>query len=400
MKKLYLLLLAAIIGVADALILKGFEFIVTDGSLYLWNDIFKTDVYRWGVIPLAIALSVVFGFVLRGTKQNRLVKPKLNSVEEESSPEPPTLKSLGTILIVGIVSLLAGASLGPEASLVALCGGLGTWVALRINADEAAPLLMLASIGGLLVAFINSFFLVLMPLLMLWKKKQLKVPTVLPVVLASLTSFLTLWLIDPNANTFGQLTWPRFPIDEFALALALGFATAGLGWLLKKFITRIHKQAQKINKKLPWWVVAGLFGSVIGVLYFIGGPTIQFSGSAGSQMLLSQQSTYTLTILVVIFATKLLATGWSLATGYRGGLVFPSIFIGITIAMIAEQLTGISNAGVLIGSVAGVFAAMTGPAMGFIFIAAILPFSMIFVALAGIIGATAGNKVLSKLNLD
>jgi H+/Cl- antiporter ClcA len=400
MKKLYLLLLAAIIGVADALILKGFEFVTTEGSLYVWNDIFKTDVYRWGVIPLAIVLSIVLGFVLRWTNQERLVKPKLSPVDKEPNAGPPTLKTLGIITIVGIVSLLAGASLGPEASLVAITGGLGTWVALRTKNEKAAPLMELASIGGLLVAFVSSLFLLLIPILMLWQKKQLKIATALPVLIAGSTSFITLLIMDPSANTFGELAWPHFPLSEIALALALGFTTAGLGWLLKKFISRVHGTATKFQSKLSWPVTAGIFGSIIGVLYFIGGPTIQFSGSVGTQQLVTAAPTYTLTILIIILFTKLLVTGWSLATGYRGGLVFPSIFVGVSIALIAERLTGITNTGVMVGAIAGVLAAMTGPAMGFIFVMAILPFTMVFVALAGTVGAVAGNKLLSKLNLD
>src|SRR6185437_1996241 len=121
--------------------------IVNHGTQYIWDDLFHSNVERWRVIPLA----VIFGLALSGLfvllKQQRLVPPKINSVEAEASVERPTLKGLGIITVIGIASLLAGASLGPEASLVALTGGIGMWFAYKSGNDKTAKLLELASVG-------------------------------------------------------------------------------------------------------------------------------------------------------------------------------------------------------------------------------------------------------------
>jgi hypothetical protein len=53
---------------------------------------------------------------------------------------------------------------------------------------------------------------------------------------------------------------------------------------------------------------------------------------------------------------------------------------------------------VTIGSVAGVFAAMTGPAVGFIFIAGLVPVSLLGIAVVGILGAAVGNKLCRTLD--
>lgn len=40
------------------------------------------------------------------------------------------------IVITAFVSLISGASLGPEASLADACGGIGTWISDRLKLDE------------------------------------------------------------------------------------------------------------------------------------------------------------------------------------------------------------------------------------------------------------------------
>lgn len=397
-KKLLILVLAVFIGVLDALILKAFEFIVNDGSNYIWNDLFHTDVNRWGVVPLAISFSLILSILFRWTRQKRLVPPKLNSTEADETTEKPTLKSLGVITVIGLASLLAGASLGPEASLVAIASGLGLWMAYRNNLGPTAKLLELASISGLLVAFFGSMIIALMPLLFLWQKKQLKVATALPALLAAASAYGTLWLIDPEAVGYGTIpAAPHFKVIDFGLALIVGFAAALLGWALKYFILKTAKLAKTMNDRLTWVVSAAIFGLVIGLLYWAGGQSIQFSGSEGSRLLLDHAPAYGLGTLLVILVTKLLATGWSLATGYRGGLVFPSVFIGLSIALIAENISGDSSVGILLGAVAGVFSAMLGPVVGLIFISSIIPIKLVGIAIAGIAGAFVGNKLMSRL---
>jgi H+/Cl- antiporter ClcA len=95
---------------------------------------------------------------------------------------------------------------------------------------------------------------------------------------------------------------------------------------------------------------------------------------------------------------KLLATAWSLAAGYRGGLVFPSIYSGVVIFLIVHALFGTSSNGILLGSVAGILGAMTGAVAGGIFVIAVIPYTLLPLAIVGIIGAAAGNRLIGKLS--
>ena len=63
------------------------------------------------------------------------------------------------IVITAFVSLIAGASLGPEAPLADACGGMGTLAADKLKLDEQETRTMgYSGVSGMLAAFITSPF--------------------------------------------------------------------------------------------------------------------------------------------------------------------------------------------------------------------------------------------------
>ena len=241
------------VGVADGLVFLGFEWVAKDVTHWVWNDLAGSDAARWRVLPLAIVLSLGLSAVLRWTRQPRWIPPHLDpleSAEHGDGGAPPSPAALGATLAAGGASMVAGASLGPEAPLMGFAAGLGAWVAAR--AAVAAETLVLASVGA--------------------------------------------------------------------------------------------------------WALAG------------------------------------------IVVVKLLVTSWSLSTGYRGGLVFPSVFAGVAISLlVASVLPGVAGPGILLGSVAGLLVEMTAPALGAILLLALLPGALLPLGFAGAAGAIAGRALLGRI---
>jgi len=397
-QRLGLIAAAVVIGAANTVVLKLFIGAVDAGTTDLWDDVFHTDDHRWLVVPLALVLGIVLAGVLLAVRQPRLPPPHTNSLAFADDDEPATLTGIGMILFVGLCCLLAGASLGPEAALVGFAAGFGLWCGQRTGDGPTARLLQLASVGALLVAFVGSFLLVLLPLLMLAQKKQLKVGSAVPVVVASASAFGTLWLIDHGTTGYGSIpASTHFSIGDVLVAALAGLVAAIFGWALHQLIAWLHTVAVGLDARVVWPVAAAVFGAVIGVAYLAGGESVEFSGQKGTVMLLQHQPAYALGALLVILFAKMLATSWSLGAGYRGGLVFPSVFIGATIALIADNLFGTSGPGVLIGAIAGVFSAMAGPIVALIFIGSLIPIKLLGIAVVGIAGATVGNRLCTKL---
>lgn len=395
--------LAVAIGAVDALVFVGFEWVVKDGTDWVWDGLAGSDVSRWRVVPLAIALSLALSAALRLLGQPRWTHPHLDPLAAaEGDAPPPTLSTLAVILLVGAGSLLAGASLGPEATLVALAMGLGTWAALRAGLGTGAQLLALASVGALLVAFLGSLIAMAIPLLVLWQRaRRLPVIAVVTIVIASVAAWATLLLARGEAQGYGSV--PSFDVRarDYAAALLLGGLAIGIGVLLRWFIDRLAGVTRRLDERAPWWLAASVFGAVIGVLYLIGGRSVEFSGSEGSAMLLDGEVSYGAGALLGLVLVKLLVTGWSLSAGYRGGLIFPSLYAAVALSIAAATaFPDVAGPGVLIGSIAGLLVEMTAPALGVVMLLALLPLEMLPLGLAGAAGAVGGRALLTRWQGD
>jgi H+/Cl- antiporter ClcA len=389
-------LIALVLGVAVGIVFMLFEWIVKDGTDFIWNDVFNTDEVRWLVVPLAIILGVAFGWTLKQTGQEQLPKIHTNFAEAEP-PKKIDMKDIGIVFLVGAVSLLAGASLGPEASLVSLSSGLGMWVASKAGLDEQRQLMMLAGVGALLVAFFGSLLLAVVPVLLLKQAGKLNRKTILPPLAAALGTYLIIAFLSGDVKGWGGIPLsPHFKFKDLLLAFLLGLlASIAVAWLNKQ-VFKFRDYAETIYKKYTWWKASAIFGGVIGLLYWIGGQSVQFNGSAGTVMLVKHSAEYGTLALAGLVVIKLLVTAWSLAAGYRGGLVFPSIYTGVALSLFIGSLaSGLGGPGTTIGAVAGIITALTTPALGAIMLISLMPLKLLIVGLAGAAGAVAGSRLIA-----
>lgn len=410
MKKHMIWLVAAGIGVANAILLVLFEFVGVTVTNWFWNNELHTDTKRWLVVPVAAIFGLLFTFLFKLLHTKRLVSPE-SDLMEEINTAPATLPAIGVILAVGAMSLLAGGSIGPEASLMAASAAIGMYSARKWRLESNKQLLVLASVGGLLIAFIGSYVLILIPLLIFIqqaqkKKQQLQLKPIAVILIAGLFSYGSILLVNSltgESGGYGTLpSLPAFKPADFVIALVLGFVAGLLALALNWFIDIFWKFAKWVEKqKIPAisWSSGVVFGLVLGALYLWGGRTIEFSGSIGASLLASQAATFSAVALAGLIITKILATAWSKGTGYRGGLVFPTIYIGVALGLLVGQISsGIGGAGAIIGGIAGMLTAAVGsPIMAGIFLIAILPVRLWPVAGFAIIGTLAFNKVAQKI---
>ena len=411
--------LLAVIGVVNAVVLWLFESVGVDGTNWLWNDVFHADRYPIATLILATVGGVLVSLTFYLVKKPRLVPPETDLLQE-TVREPSTLSSIGILLLLGAVCLLAGASLGPEASLMAFSGALATYLATRSRADKpTVQLLITASVGALLVAFLSSPWMALVPLLLLLqdhrKAKKGGHPAPFPwlagvaCLVASGLAYLTIKIID--RLTSGGVVTPAPPLppvvrDDYVPALVVGFAVGILALILNHAIAwfwKLHSPYAQQQRDLGRNAYLGAWtGLILGILYLLGGPDVRFSGSIGIGLLTTHAADFTIAGLVGLIVLKLIVTAFSKAAGYRGGLVFPSVFIGITVGLLALKLFPEWGAvGAILGAIAGVLSAVTEqPLVAGLFVVAILPFqgwgswlSHFAVALMAILGTVAARQL-------
>jgi len=83
---------------------------------------------------------------------------------------------------------------------------------------------------------------------------------------------------------------------------------------------------------------ATLGRALLGILGAIGGPVTMFKGLAQMGDLVAHRDDYAVGQLTLIVLVKIVALIIAAAAGFRGGRIFPSVFIGVAIGVLANAL--------------------------------------------------------------
>jgi H+/Cl- antiporter ClcA len=348
-----LLLLAAIIGVPISAVAYGFLKLVA----VLQSAFFESLPHQLGLDPVPNWWPLPL-LMLAGA----LVAPAIARLPGAGGHSPADgFKAAGAIPPVNLPSialaalgtLSLGAVLGPEAPLIALGSGLGV-LAVRLAARDAPPtatnviaaagsftcvsalfgspllgaflLLEAAGLGGAMVG------LVLVPGLL-----ASGIGALLFLGLDSLTGFGTFSLEISGLPPFDRLTGAMF-----GYALLFGVAAPPLGrgisWLALAVRPHVERRRQ---------VLMPLVGAVIAVLAIgfaeaTGKTTsmVLFSGQDQMGPLLAQGVGWSVGTLLLLVACKSLAYSASLSS-FRGGPVFPAMFVGAAGGLAASHLPGL-----------------------------------------------------------
>lgn len=357
MKKLYLILAVAVTGIGVALTYYLFEAAVHSSINFIWNDVFNTDTNRLLVLPLCLALSLVY-FGL----QHYLDKKSEHTTTHGLAETPnPTIANYLKVLLIGFFSLLAGASLGPEAILVPACMIVGGFIGLKLfkSDKEAVKLLGAAGFIALFAAFFNSFIVGLLSVLIITKQAKVKLsaPLLLMAVVASGASTLTLAVVKGHGLIqFPPMQWTLTLNDFLAVGILFILGAAAI-YLLGSLHTGITKLYLPFIEKHAWWVNALIASAGLSAIYLIGGPLIEFTGNESIQPLIDQADILGVTGLLLIILAKILAIAWSKAIGYRGGLIFPSLFIVAALILLIDQYIDTNFVYGMIAALAGMFVA-------------------------------------------
>ncbi len=338
MRNIKLILSCVIVGVIVALIYYGFETGVAHSIDFVWNTLLQSEAHRWIVIPITL-----FGALIFFAAQHYL-DPKSEQHETKGlggNITKPTFKKLFLVLFIGYFSLLAGASLGPEAILVPACMTAGGLLGLKLlKQDSAVKILSAAALIALMASFFHSFWVGLLSILLVKKEANVKItaPLVAIAVAASASAAYTLSFIAPKESYFKlpKMTWEIALIDIIACAVLLfvGFlATFGLKYS-HNFILKLRKKA----KLKTWWQQALLASLGLSAIYLVGGPLVQFTGNNSVLPMLHQASALGILGLGGVVLMKILAIGWSKAMGYRGGLIFPMAFVAAALTALVQFL--------------------------------------------------------------
>ena len=304
----------------------------------------------WDEIPDALGVDPFSWYALAATTiGGLLVGLLLTVVPGHGGPSPAHghgigIESLGPkeaagAVLVSLVSLAAGASLGPEAALLAVALAVGAALARRLRRPELSKVFGMSGVGSLLSGLFGSPIApVALTLEVTPMTGHALYVFLIPILVASVVGLLTFeWILDSPLLDIHLPAYAAVELANVLEAVAIAAAAAIVGLL----VIAAYRVVRRLLRPLDGRVVlkATVGGALIGVIALVAGEETLFSGEHELEVLLAAEpGAYGLGALVLILAGKVLAFALSLEVGFRGGRIFPVLFIGADVGFIASEL--------------------------------------------------------------
>ncbi|BAT44447.1 ion channel protein [Escherichia albertii] len=242
---------------------------------------------------------------------------------------PPS--ALPGLIVALILGLAGGVSLGPEHPImtvnIALAVAIGVRLMPRVNTMEWTILASAGTIGALFGTPVAAALIFSQTLngnneVPLWDR------LFAPLMAAAAGALTTGLFFHPHFSLpiahYGQMQITDILSGAIVAAIAIAAGMIAV-WCLPRLHTMMHRLKNPV-------LMLGLGGFLLGILGVIGGPVSLFKGLDEMQQMTMNQafSTSDFFLLAVI---KLAALVVAAASGFRGGRIFPAVFVGVALGL-------------------------------------------------------------------
>ena len=364
---LRLIALGAAIGIPAALVAAGFLALVGQLEHLLWETLPQALGRASPPVYLVVGLPVIGALVVLLAR--RLLPGDGGHHPLDGLSGAPTPAAYGPgVALAALGTLSFGAVLGPEAPLIALGSVVGMSVSrfVELGPQEKAVLATAGSFAAIAALFGGP----IVAGVLLVEAGVAMGASLIPMLLPGLVASAIGYVIFEGLGSWGglntvALTVPGLPAYNGTSVpdLLIGVAVGVLAALLIATVRRIGSGIARLGdeeRRMAAVLVAG--AAAVGLLAvaadLLGASSqdVLFSGEDSMATVVAEGS---LAIGVVVLVAKALAYAISLGCGFRGGPVFPAIFLGTALASLAVVAFDVSpTLAVAVGTAAGM-AAMT-----------------------------------------
>lgn len=368
---------------------------------YLGIEHFLTDVV-WGDDPLSIewfggdwrTIAVpVFGGVLIGILYLLLKPPArfpgfIHELEEGRAEPDVAWKAV----IIGLASLVSGASVGPEGPLASGAGGMSTWyVRWRGGDEDRVRTGLFSAVSSVFGGLLSSPFVGSLITLELAHSQNMgfMFTTVIPSLVAGIVGFAIIYPVLDEVFV-GLYSFDAFDLRMiyFLFAVVIGIAAAFVALLFGIMMKLMNGVFAPLAGK-P--LVRGAAGGTLAGLIFFTMPVTMFSGTGGLEVVIETAGGIAVWALLLIILLKMVALSSAFASGFYGGPFFPLFFIGgtlgVAVNVLFPDLPLALTVGTAMGGVAGALASV--PLSIMVFAAFVVGFGVSTAALVGTAVVTA-----------
>jgi H+/Cl- antiporter ClcA len=355
---LRLVLLGALVGIPAGLVAALFLALVHELESWLWDDPSPAWYLIVGLPVAGAAIVAAARAFLPGDGGHRPL--------DGLAPTPMPLSYAPGVALAALGTLAFGAVLGPEAPVIAL----GTIAALAVTAFARLGQQETSIVGsaGAFAAISALFGGPIVAGVMMVEAGVGLGARLIPTMLPGFTAAAVGYLIFVGFGDWGGLNAPGLAVPNLELydgthlldllvAIAVGVVTAVAISAIDGFARTVSERGER-RFTMPGLLIAG--GVTVGLLALLADTLgaqsneILFSGQSAIPELVAEQTT---AVLLLILAAKAVAYAVSLASGFRGGPIFPAVFLGIGVATLPVVWFDVSPTfAIAVGAAAGMAA--------------------------------------------
>ena len=322
---------ALILGVASSLVLIVVMKFASILQSILWQRLpgsvgIAADSPLWIMLTLTLT-GVLVGLVIRYSTGHAGPDP----ATEPLIGAPISPVALPGLIIALVLGLAGGVSLGPEHPImavnIALAVALGRRFFPRIGALGWTILASAGTIGALFGTPVAAALIFSQTLsgsndTPLWDR------LFAPLMAAAAGSLTTSLFFHPHFSLpIAHYTQMRI-VDIFSGAVVAAIAIAA-GMVAVWCLPRLHALLHRLKNPV---LILGVGGFLLGLLGVMGGPLTLFKGLDEMQQMAFSQTLGT-TDFFMLAVIKLAALVIAAASGFRGGRIFPAVFIGVALGL-------------------------------------------------------------------
>jgi H+/Cl- antiporter ClcA len=365
---------AVVIGVISSLIYYLVSAIAAQLQNFLWTTIpqamgIASTSPVWTLLMLTLT-GVGVGLVVWKMPGHAGPDPATMGLVEA----PLELKVLPSLLLALILMLAGGVSLGPENPIMAVNTGLIFAIGIRLIPAVGTSTWVGLSVSGMLGAMFDTPVGAALTLSESppGDPHQPLFDRLFAPLVAAGAGAITMDALTGGGYSF-TLSLQPYPNPHFVDLFTGGIIAviaALLGLAAVYAFPIVHRAFHRIPNPMVVTVVGGI---LLGILGVIGGQITLFKGIDQMKELAQDVSSYSAAQLALITIIKLAALLVAASSGFRGGRIFPSVFVGVAMGLCANALfPSIPQAIAVSCGVLGILLAITRQGWLSLFMAALM----------------------------
>ncbi|WP_329119175.1 ion channel protein [Streptomyces sp. NBC_01465] len=378
-----MILPALAVGIGASLLFLGVSEVAEKLQDALWTDL--PDALGIGgysslwMIVMLTATGILVGLVVWKVPGHAGPDPATLGLGGEEPLRPYVLPGL---VVAAALMLAGGPSLGPENPIIAVNVAVAFWVGHKLLPSAPGALwvsLATAATLGALFGTPVAAALVISESLAGKPMKGSLWDTMFPALVAAAAGALTTTLVAHPSFDLGLPDLSRPGWGDVLAMLVITTAAAVFGMLAAYAFPYVHKAFGRLRHPMLMLPVGGL---VLGLLGALGGHLTLFKGLNEVAEIAADPDGHSAGEFALMTGVKLVALVVAASCGFRGGRIFPAVFVGAAFGLCAHALVpGVHPAVGVSAGVLGVLLAITRQGWVSLFTAAVLMSSPAILAL-------------------